>query len=99
VTVADPLDPVEAAPEPPLEEAPAVEVPDPEAAVEDTVPVAGKLTAPSGLARLVPAPGVCAAFCAAAGIASATESSNASCSGLCIRSRFLQRFLPIARLW
>ena len=46
VTVADPLDPVEAAPEPPPEEAPAVEVPDPEAAVEDTVPLAGKLTAP-----------------------------------------------------
>ena len=43
MTVADPLDPVE---EPPPEEAPAGEVPDPEAAVEDTVPVAGKLTAP-----------------------------------------------------
>ena len=46
MTVADPLDPVEAAPEPPPEEALAVEVPDPEAVVEDTVPVAGKLTAP-----------------------------------------------------
>jgi hypothetical protein len=46
VTVADPLDPVEAAPEPPPAEAPAVEVPDPEAVVEDAVPVAGKFTAP-----------------------------------------------------
>ena len=45
-TVADPLDPVEAAPEPPPEEAPAVEFPDPEAVVEDAVPVAGKFTAP-----------------------------------------------------
>ena len=62
MTAADPLDRAEAAPE----EAPAVEVPDPEAAVEDAVPVAGKFTAPLGFARLVPAPGVCAAFCAAA---------------------------------
>jgi hypothetical protein len=46
VTRAEPLDPVEAAPEPPPEEAPAVEVPDPEAVVEDAVPVAGKFTAP-----------------------------------------------------
>jgi hypothetical protein len=47
VNVADPLDPVEAAaPEPPPEEAPAVAVPDPEAVVEDAVPVAGKFTAP-----------------------------------------------------
>jgi len=46
VTRGDPLDPVEAAPEPPPEEAPAVEVPDPEGAVEDAVPVAGKFTAP-----------------------------------------------------
>ena len=46
MTAADPLDPAEAAPEPPPEEGPAVEVADPEAAVEDAVPVAGKFTAP-----------------------------------------------------
>jgi hypothetical protein len=85
VIAADPLAPAEAAPE----EAAAVEVPDPEAAVEDVVPVAGKLTAPRGFARLVPAPGICAAFCAAAGTASATESSNARRSRLFITSRFL----------
>jgi hypothetical protein len=95
VTAADPLDPAAAAPEEP---AAVVEVPDTEAAVEGAVPVAGKFTAPNGFARLVRPPGVGAAFCAAAGIASATESSNARCSRLCIRSRFLKRFLPIVRL-
>jgi hypothetical protein len=94
VTRADPPDTVEAAADPPPEEAPIVEVPDPEAAVEDAVPVAGKFTAPYGFARLVPAAGVCAA----AGTASPTASSNARCSGLCIRSRFLKRFLSMARL-
>ena len=89
VTAADPLAPAEAAPDPPPEEAPGVEVPDPEAVVEDVVPVAGKLAAPRGFAILVPATGVCAAFCAAAGTASATESSNARRSGLFITSRFL----------
>jgi len=98
VPAADPLDRVEAAAEPPPEEAPAVEVVDPEAVLEGAVPLAGKFTAPNGFARLVPAPGVCAAFCAAAGTASATESSNARCSGFCIRSRYLRRFLPIAQL-
>jgi hypothetical protein len=46
VTAANPLDPVEDAPEPPPEKAPAVEVTDPDAVVEDAVPVAGKFTAP-----------------------------------------------------
>jgi hypothetical protein len=48
VAGADALDPAEAAPapEPPPEEAPVVRLPDPEAAVEDAVPVAGKFTAP-----------------------------------------------------
>ena len=98
VPAADPLDRVEAAAEPPPEEAPAVEVVDPEAVLEGAVPVAGKFTAPNGFARLVPAPGVCAAVCAAAGSASATESNNARCSGWCIRSRSLKQFLPIAQL-
>jgi hypothetical protein len=99
VTAADPLDRAEVAPEEPTEEAPPVEVLDLEAAVEDAVPVADEFTAPRGFARLVPAPAVgAAAVCAAAGSASTTESSNARCSSLCIRSRSLKRFLPIARL-
>jgi hypothetical protein len=98
VTAADPLDRTEAAAEPPPEEAPAVEAADPEAVVEDTVPVGGKLTAPYGFEILVP-PGVgAAAVWAAAGTASTTETSNARCSVRYIRSRFLQRFLPIAQL-
>jgi hypothetical protein len=43
VTAADPL---EAAPKPPPEEAPVVEVTNPEAVVEVAVPVADKFTAP-----------------------------------------------------
>jgi len=99
VSAGDPLDRAEVAPEEPTEEAPPVEVPDREAAVEDAVPVADEFTAPRGFARLVPPPAVgAAAVCAAAGSASTTESSNARCSSLCIRSRSLKRFLPIARL-
>jgi len=98
VTAADPLDRAEVAPEPPPEEAPAGEAADPEAVFEGDAAVAGKLTVPDGFARLVPALGVRAAVCAAAGTASATESSNARCSGLCIGSRYLRRFLPIAQL-
>ena len=99
VTAADPLDRAEVAPEEPTEEAPPVEVLDLEAAVEDAVPVADEFTAPRGFARLVPPPAVgAAAVCAAAGSASTTESSNARCSSLCIGSRSLKRFLPIARL-
>jgi hypothetical protein len=47
VAGADALDPAAApTPEPPPEEAPVVRLPDPEAAGEDAVPAAGKLTAP-----------------------------------------------------
>ncbi len=97
--VPDPEPPPEEAPavrlpdaEPPPEEAPAVRLLDPEAAVEDAVPVAGNFTAP-GVARLVPA-----AVCAAAGAASKTESSNAKCSGLTMKSRPLRQFLPTTQL-
>jgi hypothetical protein len=99
VTAADPLDRVEAAAEPPAEEAPVVEVPDLEAVVDDTVPVAGKFAAPYGFAGPAPTPAVGAAVvCAAAGSASTTESSNARRSGWCIRSRSLKQFLPIVQL-
>ena len=69
MTAADPLDRAETAPEPPPEEAPAVEVVDPEAVFEAAA-VGGEFTVPDGFARPVPAPGICAAFCAAAGSAS-----------------------------
>jgi hypothetical protein len=87
------------APEPPPEEAPAVGLPDSEAAVEDAVPVAGKFTAPEGLARLVPPTGLRAAFCAAAGAANTPASSNARCSGLVMKLRPLRQFLPTTQLW